>query len=170
MELVYLTEAAEEFGRIIWPMKKQLRVTDLMLYGSVAKRNQSPNDIDLLIIHNNPLADIFYFRMRNKGFLNINEELEFLRGSLGVDFGELFRNSKAGELIQRNLFHTSYMNETYFGNSDYRKGWDCQANPKFARDILGYGFLWNGKSERYDLPAREKYKISHLSTEQQNQP
>ena len=160
----YLLEASEEFAKIIWPIRNRLKIIDLILYGSVAKKSSNPHDVDLLIIHNNHLVDDFNKKLLAKKFLDINEEIKALKEISDIDFLDMFKNSKTGHLISKNLFHTSYMNSLYFKNKDYKEKWNKQnKDPHFARNILRDGFVWNNTTKKYDIPALSKYKIKEKS-------
>ena len=52
--MVKLIEIANEFGEIIFPLKKSLSIEDIMLYGSLATKKENPGDVDILLIHKNP--------------------------------------------------------------------------------------------------------------------
>ena len=51
MRKEYALEAAIEFGIKIWPYKEELKIEDIMLFGSVALGKENPRDLDMLLLH-----------------------------------------------------------------------------------------------------------------------
>ncbi|MBS3073913.1 hypothetical protein J4447_00485 [Candidatus Pacearchaeota archaeon] len=159
----FMMEAAREFATRICPIRGVLQIEDLMLFGSVAKKRNSPADLDLLVIHNNPIFD----RFKELGLRRDVEDLQkyaTLAGWLnqsGVDLFQVLRGSRAEQLITWGIFNLSYLNKKFFTSQEYRE-WIRQfnKNPDFEANIFSYGLLWNPQTARYDLSAHSRYIIS----------
>lgn len=160
MDLKYALEASEEFGKIIWPIRKDLRVNQLVLYGSVSRAEPTPTDVDLLVIHRNQKFDLFQNKLRAGEFHSDAEALKSLEGSLGINLTARLSQSKVRILISQGLFHTAYINEFYFTDQSYKKRWDQQNRPGFSRSIISEGVMWNKKTEHYDIPAKKRYSVN----------
>ena len=160
MELAYCIDAAEEFGRIIWPYRKDISILDLMLFGSTADKKQNPSDVDVLIIHTSPKLDRFYERDKKKEFKSSSEALKALDSIFGLNLPKLFKSTKVEYLIERGLFHTAYIQDRYFRDTAYKINWDeLNENPNFLKNIISQGVLCNPKTEKYDIKASTKYRI-----------
>ena len=168
--MIKLISIAEEFGEIIWPVKEKLNVEDLTLFGSLTYGKRNPRDIDMLIIHYNPLLDKFHEEVENKKFKNGQEAFLSLSNSLkSIDLIKLFKETNIEKLIKKDLFQTVYMNIKYFTDEKYKKDWKeknqkahtkARLDPLFFEErIFKQGLLWNPLSNKYDIPAKTKYKI-----------
>src|SRR3989344_8021477 len=111
-----LLSVAEEFGRVIWPLKNKLKLEDIMLHGSVARGSSNPSDLDLLIIHQNKILDKFHSIITSKNSSNRGyDELIILSKLLGDNkIIEILRGTSVEDLIKRGLFQTNYLNTKYF--------------------------------------------------------
>lgn len=175
MDLKQAIQSAEEFAKLIWPIKDKIKVRDLILRGSVARaisdqtdetylygRPISPEkevlDLDLVILHENPGFDTFQDLMRNKRYRTSVEAFNDIKRLVKeVDLVNLLKGTSIEELIKKSLFHTSYMNTNYFTNANYRKRWDNQNNPGFAQAALSEGLLWDPQTKDYSIRACNKY-------------
>ncbi len=160
MKLSYFLNAAEELAEIIWPIKEKLGIVDLILRGSVARRVPTPVDLDMVIIHNNPGLDVYQGLLRNKRFKSDREAFYNLKEHLKeIDLIKLLKGAKVDELISKELFHTSYMNISYFTDNNYRRKWNSENNFDFPQIIFNEGLLWNPSTKKYDIPALKKYTL-----------
>ncbi len=157
-----LLSTAEEFGRIIWPLKTKLKIEGIMLYGSVARGKLNPNDLDLLIIHKNKILDKFQSiitsknRPKNAYYLLIKLS-KLLKDNKIV---KILQGTSVEKAIKKNLFNTNYLNIKYFNEEKYRKKWNNQnKNPNFLSNIFSYGLLWNPKTKKYNISAKQKYQL-----------
>ncbi len=165
---------AENFARNIWKSKENIKLVDLMLFGSLVHKKNTPHDIDLLIIHENPLLDRFQFEYVDLK-IDIIRKLYSLQKLLGkeINLEKIINNTGTEELIKKNLFNTKYMNFSFFEDENYKNLWiennkkyhdisikkNRIGNETFEECIFRQGLLWNPKLEKYCIPARNKYKI-----------
>src|SRR3989344_7999731 len=169
MDLKYGLEAAEEFGEIIWPIRRELRIHGLMLYGSIARAEPNPTDVDLFVMHRSQKLDWFQDKLKSEEFQSDAGAFKSLEGMLGINLTKLFSQSKIRILISQGLLHTSYVNEFYFTDQNYRERWDQQnENPNFFKNAISNGFLWNPQSKKYDISAKTRYHVPRLITSPQN--
>ncbi|MEK6828705.1 MAG: hypothetical protein AABY15_01140 [Nanoarchaeota archaeon] len=160
MDLQFFVEAAEEFAEIVWPIRDKIKVGDLMMIGSVARKVPNPIDLDMMILHENPGLDEFQRLLRSKIFFTDQEAFHSLQRYLKeANIIELLEKTRTNHLVARGLFHTSYINTAYFRDGDYKWRWDTQNSPEFARIAFSEGMLWNPETKHYDIPAKTRYVL-----------
>jgi len=163
--LEYLTRTAEEFGRAMHPIKRALKVEDLMLFGSVAKRKEEPRDVDILLIHSNPIIEEFKQIIADNNSFSDAEKLIYLKQKLhssGVDLMAQLDGTQVMPLIAQNLFNVNYMHSDFFKNPGYRASWrakNCNPDPQFDKRIIESGLIFNPLTNHYDIPASQRYII-----------
>ena len=177
-------EIANNFARNLWVVKKEIKLVDLMLFGSLANNKKNPRDVDLLFLHQNPILDKFQFEIVNQNISNI-EKLYILNNLLNreVNLEKIISNIGVKELIQKNLFQTKYMNLDFFKEKEYRTKWiknnEEYNHPsikkdyngeKFEETIFKEGKLWNPQTKKYDIPAKQKYQVPKDIKQLENQP
>jgi predicted nucleotidyltransferase len=160
MELIKI---AEKFGKCIHENKMKFDVDDCFLYGSLAKQNgQQPKDIDIMILHHNPVLEIVR-KMRGKDNYNnpmerfgaISEKLSN-NGYCSLDF--LIKTSECYDALKQGLFDITYLHLDFLIDSKYREMFSAEnKDPKFAEDIFSYGLAWNPKTEKFDTPVLRRY-------------
>lgn len=169
---MYYLEIAEKLAKNIWPIREKIKLVDLMLYGSLTYGKKNPNDIDLLLLHKNPLLDKFQFETIDEKIDDI-QKFFILSRLLGksINLEEIIKKINAKELIEKNLLHTKYMNLAFFSDNNYKKKWleNNQKHPDysikknridnetFEECIFRQGKLWNKETGKYDIPALSKY-------------
>jgi len=176
MRLEEANEIIIELGKIVWPLKEELKLEDLMLYGSVSYKKENPRDIDLMVLHQNIQLESFIPISKSKEIMDI-EKLLFLQKILGnnIPLIKRLQNTKTLELVNQNLLNLNYLNIRYFSDLDYRNYWNKLdssfhhsppsprrfENETFLQCIFRQGLLWNPNSEKYVLPASEKYDLKN---------
>ncbi len=157
----HFLSAAEELAKIVWPMKDILKIVDLILYGSVARGEENPNDLDLMFLHENPLLDRYQDLLKITP-MSPKKALTTLVDMLNVqEISEVIKGTKVERLINEGMISANYMNVRYFSDLGYRARWNQQnENPNFARNVFATGFLWNPNANKYDTPAETKYRLS----------
>jgi len=163
-------KVAEEFGKRIWKIKDSIALKDILLYGSVLEGKENPNDIDLLILHQNPLLDRFHFETMYKNISNQKKYLilsELLKKQTNLE--KVLSNPSIKKTIENNQLHPQYMNTLFFKGGNYRKKWINYNNfhkphhkhnqEKFLKHIFNQGKLWNPLTEKYDISPFTKYEI-----------
>jgi len=125
----------------------------------ITNREENPDDIDMLVIHQNLVLDWFQEKSRNNGFPSDIKTLEELSKRLKeVNLIEILHGTEIERAIMEGKFQTYCMNSKYFTSEDYRKRWDLQnEDSEFSKKILLDGLLWNPKTQKYDIPALTKY-------------
>src|SRR3989344_9572873 len=162
---------AEEFGEKIWPHRNKLKIEDIILFGSVAYGKENPSDLDLLIMHYNRILEDFQDIADSK--LNDLEKLVKLSKSLNgeINLLQLLKGSLTENLIARNKFNTRYMDISFFTNQEYKEKWKEKdlkiyghkkskvrlEGETFEECIFRQGLLWNCFTQKYDIPALQKY-------------
>jgi predicted nucleotidyltransferase len=165
---------AENFAKGIWKVKEEANLKDIMLFGSLTYNKPNPRDIDIMILHENPLLDKFQFEIIDKKISDI-QKLFILSEILGekIDLEKIIANTNIKELIEKGLFNTKYLNVNFFTDNEYRTKWIKNNeehhdrtikkaridNENFEACIFRQGRLWNSNTEKYDVPARTKYKV-----------
>lgn len=164
---------AEEFGKRVWPVKNKINLKDILLYGSVAQDKESPNDIDLLILHKNPLLDKFHFEFMHKNMSQKDKysTLSYLLKDQ-INLKEILSDKNIGNSIQNNVLHPQYMNTLFFYDNNYRKKWKKHNDfhkphqkgnhEEFIKTVFSQGKLWNPLTEKYDVPAYLKYPLESI--------
>ena len=174
---------AENFAKCIWKIKEDVSLNDLMLFGSLTYGEPNPRDIDILILHENPLLDKFQFEIIDKEIPDI-QKLFILSKILGkkINLEKLIANTNIRELVEKGLFNTKYLNVNFFTDKKYRDKWIKNneeyhdrkihkaqiENETFEECIFRQGKLWNSNTKKYDIPAETKYKIGEI-TKSENQ-
>lgn len=160
MDLQFFVETAEEFAVIVYPIKDKIKVVDLMMRGSVARKVPNPLDLDMMILHENFNLDEFQRLLRNKVFQTDQEAFYNLQRYLKeINVVEMLGKTRINNLVERGLFHTSYMSTIYFKDGAYKENWDMQNDFEFARIAFSEGLLWNPETKHYDIPAKTRYTL-----------
>ncbi len=162
----------KEFAESLWAIKEEIKLVDLMLFGSLANSEGNPRDIDLLFLHQNPILDKFQFEIVDKN-ISDTKKLYILQSLLrnNVNLEKIIVDTGVERLIQQNLFNTKYMNISFFNNKSYRKKWIGNNrkyhNPLIKKNRIGdetfeecifrKGKLWDSEKEEYCIPAKSKY-------------
>jgi predicted nucleotidyltransferase len=165
-------QIAEEFAKIVWPYKENIKIKDIMLFGSVAYKKQNPSDLDILLLHYNKIFDDFQ-RVANSKKIKYITKFYMLSKHFQKDINllKVFQGTSIEKLISQNKFNVKYMNIKFFTNDSYKSAWikkDMEIHknqvPKsrigtenFEDAIFRQGLLWNYITEKYDIPARKKY-------------
>ncbi len=165
---------AENFAKKIWELKEKANLKDIMLFGSLTYGKPNPRDIDIMILHENPLLDKFQFEIIDKKISDI-QKMFILSEILGkkIDLEKIIVNTNIKELIEKGLFNTKYMNVNFFTNNEYKSKWIKNneeyhdrtitkahiGNETFEECIFRQGKLWNPFTQKYDIPAKTKYQI-----------
>lgn len=150
---------AEDFGKIIWPYKNKLKITDIMLFGSVAYGKKDPLDLDLLVLHYNEKLDNFQEIAESKE-IEDSKKLEYLSNKLNGESNilKIIQRTSIMQLISLNKFNTKFMNTYFFTNHEYRKKWEEKnSDPEFLKKIFNHGLLYNPETQKYNIPALQKY-------------
>lgn len=167
---------AENFGKIIWPYKNKLKITDLMLFGSVAYGKKNPKDLDLLVLHYSPLFEEFQ-EIAESNKIEDSKKLAYLSNKLNGESNilNLIKGTSIEELILQNKFNTKFMDIDFFTNQEYRKKWRKKnykipnkpelmlPGETFEECIFKRGLLYNQKTQKYDIPALQKYNPKKLN-------
>ena len=173
MELRYALDTAEEFAKIFFSLKN-LKINDLLLYGSVSANKNNPNDLDLMIIHSNRILDKFLPISKDRK-MNNSEKLKILQILIGkkINLSEKLKSTQTLNLINQNLLNLNYLNSKFFSDEKYKKWWN-KLNEKFHdpsikkggrtyQTFLEYifetGKLYNKNSKKYDLSPLIKYSF-----------
>jgi len=167
-------QISENFAKTIWPLKEEANLIDIMLFGSLTYKKQNPRDIDILLLHKNTLLDKFQFEVIDKDISDI-EKLSILSNMLGekVNLSRIISDTSIKKLLEKGLFNTKYLNVDFFTDKEYRDKWIKNngenhdrtihkahiGNETFEECIFRQGKLWNPLTEKYDIPAKEKYKL-----------
>jgi|SRR3989339_90932 len=163
--LQYLIKTSEEFASKIYPLRDNLEIDDLLLFGSVAKGKNDPKDIDMMVIHHSSLLEEFKIEFADRKDISDIEKFSKLRSKLlsrGIDIQIELNGTAALDLVTKNLFDLTYMHKDFFTNQEYRSMWrkiNCNPNPNFDKETFEYGVLWNPATEKYDIPANQRYQI-----------
>ena len=154
-------EISRDFANLVWPHREEVNLEDIMLYGSVAKKAPNPKDIDLMLIHHNPLLDLFVETALRKDIQDYEKLIKLkklFKGKLDLGFLD---GTNVERIVRGNKLNLNYINKEYFSNPEYRKKWNSiNRDPNFIRDIIEYGLLWNPDSREYDLSASKKYSLT----------
>lgn len=165
-------EVAEKFGKMIWPEKDKIKLADIVLYGSVLENKKNPNDIDLLILHQNPLLDEFHFKTMYQKISN-QKKYSILSELLKkqINLGKVLSDPGIKKTIREDILHPQYMNTLFFSDEKYRKKWKNHNDfnkphkkfekEEFLEQVFNQGKLWNPLTEKYDFPAHIKYQIQN---------
>ena len=168
---------AEKFGKIVYQYKDKLEIADIMLFGSVAYGKKNPTDLDILVLHYSEKFENFQDIVGTK--TNDLEKLtklsEFFSGE--IDILEIMQETPIMQLVSLNKFNTKYMDIKFFTNQGYKEEWreknlKIHGNKKskarlngetFEECIFRQGLLYNQETQKYDVPALQKYQISKKS-------
>lgn len=167
-------QIAEDFAKKIWKVKEKANLNDIMLFGSLTYGKSNPRDIDLMILHKNPLLDKFQFEIIDKEIPDI-KKMFILSNILGkdIDLEKIIVNTPIPELLKKGLFNTKYLNINFFTDKEYKTRWIKNneehhdrtitkahiGNETFEECVFRQGKLWNPNTEKYDIPAKTKYPI-----------
>ncbi|MEK6844665.1 MAG: hypothetical protein AABX44_00225 [Nanoarchaeota archaeon] len=162
---------AEEFGEKIWPYKNKCNIEDIMLFGSVAYGKKNPTDLDILFLHYSEklesFQDIAETKTNDLGKLTklaelFNREMNILK---------IIQETSIMQLVYLNKFNTKFMDISFFTNQEYKNKWK-EKNLKiyghkkskarlngetFEECIFRQGLLYNQETQKYDIPALQKY-------------
>lgn len=173
MKLDYAIDVAKDFAKMVYPIK-ELKIKDLLLYGSTSRREKNPRDLDLLIIHSNPTIDKFLIKSKDKK-INDLQKLSIINGLLGpkINLEKKFKNTEILKLINQNLLNINYLNSKFFKDVEYQNWWNGinkkfhdpnikkggRTSESFLKHIFEQGKLWNQKTKEYDLSYNKKYLL-----------
>ena len=62
---------AENFGEIAMKIKEEMKIREILLYGSVSYNKEEPRDIDIMLVHYNPIRDSFFAPSKIRGISNL---------------------------------------------------------------------------------------------------
>lgn len=164
-KLSELLKTAEELGENLWKRREKIRISEIMLYGSVASEVQNPNDIDMLVFHSNPIFDEFQNIYRNNSEVSDKQKLSILLqmlNSRGMSVEDVVSKPEIKELVSNGKLDILFMNEDFFVSREYRtqwrktNSWDLGFERRIIRD---HGILWNPRTKKYDTPANTRYKV-----------
>lgn len=173
MRLDYAILAAEEFGKIFYPLK-ELKIEDILLYGSTSQNKKFPNDLDILIIHSNEIFDNFMEVSENKSTPDL-EKLSYLNTQLSkINLFGALKETKTLKLIKKNKLNLKYLNSKYFYDKSYRNFWEDfnkryhnpltkkggRTKETFLEFIFSQGKLWSPSSNKYNLNPKQKYSFN----------
>lgn len=145
-------------------------ITDLALYGSVARKSSKPNDIDFLLVHQNPAFESIEKSKHStkefpllRQFRILNEELKTF-GYPSLD--DLLEINSCKEAIISGKLRVVYLRNDFFKDEDYAKEVILRnEDPLFFENVFRDALLWDSKTNAFSLPFLNKYqkKISKPS-------
>ena len=162
---------AENFGKTVYLYKDKLKIADLMLFGSVAYGKKNPTDLDILVLHYSEKFENFQdiAETKTNNLEKLTKLAEFFNGEINIQ--QIIQETSIMQLISLNKFNTKYMNIKFFTNQEYKKKWkekdlEIYRHKKlkarlpgetFEECIFRQGLLYNQETQKYDIPALEKY-------------
>lgn len=165
MKLEYAKRISNEFADIFWPLKNQLNIDSIILYGSIIKNKPFPKDIDLMIVHTNQVLDSFVKVSKNKKIKDL-EKLIILQEILQFELFEKLSQTETMKILEKDLLNVNYLNKKFFTNEEYRISWNKEnkiyhkkSSPNFIQEILDTGAIWDGKIKSYSINPKTKYSI-----------
>jgi len=165
MKLSSALAIASTFAGYMDLRKGEFDIDDSVLFGSAAREAKNPNDVDVMLIHHNvALGGLPAFR-REDGHQNNFQRFLKLRDLLVSegypDLGTLMAAPGIRPALERTILNVVYLDGRFFDEPDYReKVVGSCSDPNFFHNALGEGYIWNSKTEKFDIPVRDKYSIS----------
>lgn len=173
MKLEYALSAAEEFGKMFYSLK-DLKIKDILLYGSTSQNKKLPRDLDIMLIHSNEVLDKFMKIAENKLISDI-KKLNYLESQLkDIELFKILKETKTLKLIKEEKLNLKYLNFKYFQEKKYRDFWEKfnkkhfdpsikkggRTKETFLEFIFSQGKLWNPSLKIYNLDPRQKYPFN----------
>lgn len=157
-------DIAREFGKYCYCRKNVYNIIDIVLFGSVAKKHLNPKDIDIMLIHENPVFEKIQNLHGKDNFSNDIQRLHLIDKMLQdqnyPSIKEVMKNNVIAEAISKNILNLRYLNKNFFHDKIYYEGEILRnVDPKFFDNIFEYALLWNPDTENYDIPIKNKYKL-----------
>ncbi len=152
---------AEKFSETVWKHKDVLKLEDIMLYGSVLNKNKIPNDVDLMLIHNNNLAFEKMENLMDKDSFKNNLEIYSLFSKILNKYGFKTEDlSKVPELkiaMEKSILNVHFLDRVFFYDDKYKnKKIQVLKDPNFYNNIFSSPFkLWDGS--KFSDFINEKY-------------
>ncbi len=160
---------AENFGEIAMKIKEEMKIREILLYGSVSYNKEEPRDIDIMLVHYNPILDSFFAPSKIRGISNL-EKIEHLQQLLEgkINIKKKLENTLSGKAIMNNQLNIIYLNELYFSNETYRNWWEKTdevfhknskpkyrlPNESFLEIVFRQGYLFNELTKKYDIKSK----------------
>jgi predicted nucleotidyltransferase len=155
---------ANDFAKWMDPKKKEYYIDNIILYGSVALRGEG-KDIDIMLVHHNTVFEeiqrmVFERRFKDAYdvFLEINKLLQKNNYAPILDLLEIDSCNRA---LRDDLLHIRFVDVRVFSDKQfYDIEYSRNITKTFFEDVLKYAWTWNPKTEKFDIPMRDVYKIS----------
>ncbi|MEM4637770.1 MAG: nucleotidyltransferase domain-containing protein [Candidatus Woesearchaeota archaeon] len=157
-------DIAREFGKYCYSKKNDYDIIDIVLFGSVAKKHLNPKDIDIMLIHENPVFEKLQ-NLHGKDYFSNDIQRFHLIDKMLQDHNypsikEVMKNNVIAEAISKNILNLRYLNKNFFHDKIYYEEEILRnIDPKFFDNIFEYALLWNPNTENYDIPIKNKYKL-----------
>lgn len=155
---------AIKFASYVHKYKLPGHIDEIVLYGSLAKGATDPNDIDILLLHHNPILEEIQRLRGNDNCKNDYERYGLVsrklkeKGYPSID--GLLEIPECNEAIGKGLLNVIYLHLLFFRDLEYRKmAINSNNDPNFFSNIFNSGLLWNDEKKEFDTPIANKYQL-----------
>jgi len=157
---------SREFAEFCYSIKQAYDINDTVLYGSMVMGKPHPNDIDLLLIHDNPAFRKMQSLRGHDKCNNNTERVELLDKLLAENnYPPLKGQISSWPNIIQAL--SSEILSIYFLGIDFSRDRESFIKAKslfpdptfFKNHLFKYGLIWNPKSKDYDIPMASRYTL-----------
>lgn len=159
-----LKSVAVKFAEFLYPSINKLDIDEIVLYGSIAKGSSSPNDIDIMFLHRNPVLEKMQQIRGNDNCANDFERYSLLIRELTQAgyplITGLLNIKECTEAIRQGKLNTIYLHQKFFTCQEYRNtAISSNKDPKFFEDVFKTALIWNNASRDFDIPLSSKYAL-----------
>lgn len=163
MDLEYALNVASDFAKSMVKSGFLYSVDDVGLYGSVIKGTKNLNDIDIFLIHRNPLFE--YVESNNHVFDSLSKKEQFTKLNddlIAQDMPSLYDIFSKTVLhsLESGVLNIKFIPLNIFDSQPvYELNKQQNIDPLFFETIHSYSQLWDAEKESFSKPFKEYYSL-----------
>ncbi len=159
-----LSIVARKFAGYVARRKNVFDIDDIVLYGSLAEGVANPGDVDIMLVHHNPVFEKIQQLRGEDGCSNDFQRVALVEeGLLSAGYPSiagLLETPELLEAISLGVLNVVYLHRSFFTDLRYRvKAIRANENPRFYYNVFTGGLLWNSESQEFELPASQRYSL-----------
>lgn len=161
--LLDLNTVGKEIGRFCYANSKTYDIIDTVLFGSVARNSSTPNDIDIMLIHNNRAFEKIQGLHGKDGCSGDIQRVGLLEDTL-IEFGYPSLASRIADhpilvdAIGKNVVNLRYLHSDFFQDKDYaHMEVGRNKDRHFFENMFEDALIWDTHTQSFSIPMRDKY-------------
>tara|TARA_Y100000310_G_scaffold129828_1_gene128990 strand:+ start:2516 stop:3067 length:552 start_codon:yes stop_codon:yes gene_type:complete len=170
MSIMDMGKLAVEFAKETLPYWENLRIKDVALFGSLARKikgsfSREPGDADTLLFHSsNPFLESYEGELQRRKDLSDREKYVLLSQEFelqGIDLSALLRNPIIAEGIAHEKLQVHCLDVRFFSDEMYKqKMIALNTDPCFYQNIFVDALLFDPETSKFDVCVDQKYPVT----------